>query len=519
MSDESGKWGSGDQRVQLSRGASYLMMQNFGGSAVAVAAFAVLARLISTKEMGILAILQLVNATCLTFGTWFPSSVTRFVAENFSRGSKGLAAAAFYQALTANLLFCIPVAIGIYVGAPFFAYHLLGDMLYASLFRVFAFDVFFFEGMLPILTATLFGLRMFRETAVVGLVIGGFARQSLAISLLILLRNFVGLPVGWLISDAVTGVIYLVLTTRALGWPRFDFPLGKLFRFYLPLKLSSIVDYAKTWFDRALLAAFVSLATLGVYNAAVTAYGVAGGVSSVMITVLFPVFSSIQADGQGKLREAVRLSTRYACFIVTLVDLLLLATAKAALTLFVGDSYIAGSWPLVIFCAADVVTAFATVLGPALLAIEETNAIGLISVTSAALGLGSAYLLLPEFGIVGASVGRAVAIILSAILQFMILKTIIGLKLNFRMVAKTIVAGATMAAVVMVVQMVVYSKFLLPLYASIGVVIYLVMFRLLKLVEGDDLRLLRRFLGKRLWPVSDILSFILLDPASRDMAK
>jgi hypothetical protein len=87
------------------------------------------------------------------------------------------------------------------------------------------------------------------------------------------------------------------------------------------------------------------------------------------------------------------------------------------------------------------------------------------------------------------------------------------------MVAKTIVAGATMAAVVMVVQMVVYSKFLLPLYASIGVVIYLVMFRLLKLVEGDDLRLLRRFLGKRLWPVSDILSFILLDPASRDMAK
>jgi len=264
MSDEPGEPGSAEQRVRLTRGASYLIMQNFGGSAVAVAAFAVLARLISTKEMGILAILQLVNATCLTFGTWFPTSVTKFVAENFSRGSKDVAAAAFYQALSANLLFCIPVAIGIYVGAPFFAYHLLGDMLYASLFRVFAFDVFFFEGMLPILVAALFGLRMFRETAVVGLVIGGFTRQSLVISLLILLRNLVGLPVGWLISDAVTAVIYLALTTRSLGSPRFDFPLGKLFRFYLPLKLSSIVDYAKTWFDRALLVAFVSLATLGV---------------------------------------------------------------------------------------------------------------------------------------------------------------------------------------------------------------------------------------------------------------
>ena len=383
---------------------------------------------------------------------------------------------------------------------------------------MFAFDVFFFEGMLPILTAALFGLRMFRETAVVGLVVGGFARQSLVILLLILSRNFVGLPVGWLISDAITAVIYLTLTTRVLGSPRYDFPLGKLFRFYLPLELASIVAYAKTWFDHALLAAFVSLATLGVYNAAITAYGVAAGVSSVMSTTLFSAFSSIPTGDRENLQEAIRLSTRYACFIVTLVDLLLLATAKAALTLFVGDSYVGGSWPLVIFCAADAATAFATALGPALLAMEETNMVGVITAASAAMGLGGAYVLLPEFGIVGTSIGRAVAIILTATLQFLILKSILALRLNFRMVAKTIVAGATMVAVVVAVQMVGYSKFLLPLYATIGVLIYLMMFRLLKIVDSNDLRLWRRFLGKRLWPLSNILSFILLDQTSRETA-
>jgi O-antigen/teichoic acid export membrane protein len=158
-------------------------------------------------------------------------------------------------------------------------------------------------------------------------------------------------------------------------------------------------------------------------------------------------------------------------------------------------------------------------LGPALLALEGTNAIAVISVTSAALGLGSAYVLLPEFGTVGTSVGRAVAIILSAILQFIILKTIIGLELDFRMVAKTIVAGATMATGIVLVQMAGCSKFLSPLYATIGAVIYLAMFRLLKLVDSDDVRLLRRFLGRRVWPVSEILSFILLDPASREIAR
>lgn len=66
MAGEPGAPESVDQRVQLTRGASYVLMQNLEASADAVVAFAVLARLISTKEMGILAILQLVSATCLT---------------------------------------------------------------------------------------------------------------------------------------------------------------------------------------------------------------------------------------------------------------------------------------------------------------------------------------------------------------------------------------------------------------------------------------------------------------------
>jgi len=518
MSDRAGEPGIMDHRLQLSRGASYLIMQNLAAGAIAGLAFAVLARIVSTREMGILAILQLVSATCVTFGTWFPQSVTKFVAENFFRGSKDVAAGAFYQALTTNLLFCIPVAIGIYVGAPFLAYHLLGNTSYSMLIRVFAFDVFFFEGMLPILTAALIGLQMFRETALVGLLISGFARQSLVISLVVLLRNFVGLPIGWLASDAVTAIAYLALTLRALGSPRFGFPLSELFRFYLPLELASIVAYGRAWFDRALLAAIVSLATLGIYNAAVTAYGVAAGVSSVFYSILFSVFSSIPAADQGKLRQAIRLSTRYACFVVTLVDFLLLATAKAALTLFVGDAYAGGSLPLAIFCAADAVTAYATVFGSALLAMEETSVVAVISIVSTVLGLAGVYVLLPEFGIVGASIGRAGAIILTAILQFLLLNRVIELRLDFRMVAKTIVAGASVAAIVVLVQLVGYSKFLLPIYAMIGVMVYLVMFRFLKLVDSEDLRLLRRFLGKRLWRVTDILTFILIDPV-RDVTK
>ena len=178
-----------------------------------------------------------------------------------------------------------------------------------------------------------------------------------------------------------------------------------------------------------------------------------------------------------------------------------------------------GSLPLVILCAADAITAFATALGPAFLAMEETNVVAGVSIVSAVLGMGGAYLLLPMLGTVGASIGRASAILLTGLLEFLVLKKTMRLKLDFLAITKTIAAGVVMVLAVVAVQMVGYSKFLFPIYAIIGVMVYLLMFRALKVVDSEDLRLLTNYLGKRFHWLSNILNFILLDPASRDSAQ
>src|SRR5208337_673524 len=116
-----------DYRLHLSRGVSYLIIQSVGVNAVGLAAFVILARLISTKEMGIWTILMLVNAACLAFATWFPQAVTRYVAENARKESMSVASAVFYQGLRANLIIYVPVVATIYVGAKFLAFHLIGD--------------------------------------------------------------------------------------------------------------------------------------------------------------------------------------------------------------------------------------------------------------------------------------------------------------------------------------------------------------------------------------------------------
>lgn len=499
--------------VHFTRGASYLVLHSLGINAVNIVSFAILARLISTKEMGIYAILLLINATCQTFATLaLDQAVTKFVAENSSRNVKSAAAGAFYQALRTTLIIAVPVVALIYYGAPSLAVYLLGNVSYAVLFQVLAIDVLFTAGAQPVITGGLLGLQMFREFAAVDLIFGSLLRQTLIILLIVLLRNFVGLVIAWAFSDAVTVLVLLSFAMRALGVPRFDFPLVKLFRFSFPLSLAGFAGYSQTWFDRALLIEFVPLAALGIYNAALTAFGVLIGVAGAMTSMLFSAYSAIQGKTQVKARmsDAVRLATRYSSFALIPLAFGLLATAKPALTLLVGQSYGSGSLPLIIFSGVLALTAFTTAMSPVLLVLEETKVAAAITAVSVAVSLVVAYLLLPMWGIVGASVARAFATILVAALTTLMVSRKMTLQVDILAVAKNLFAGAVMAMVLVAFQLVIYSKFLLPVYVLVGAVVYLIMLRLLRAVDPADLTLLRGFLGPRLALVSKILSWVIL---------
>jgi O-antigen/teichoic acid export membrane protein len=487
-------------------------MQSLGINTVLIVSFAILARLISTKEMGVYAILLLISSTCQTFVTLsVDQAVTKFVAENFSRGTKFAAAGAFYQALRTTLIIAAPVACLIYYEAPFLAVHLLGGVSYAVLFQVLAVDVLFSAGAQPVIAAGLLGLQMFRQYAAVNLIFGGILRQTLIILLILLLRNLVGLVIAWVFSDAATVLVLLAYAISALGGPRFDFPLTKLLRFSFPLTLGSVAGYAQTWFDRALLVAFVPLATLGIYNAALTAFGVLTGVASAMASMLYTAYSSIKGEPQteNRMRDAVRLATRYSSFTLIPLAFGLLAVAKPALTLLVGESYAAGSLPLIIFSAAFAVTAFTAALGPVLLVLEETKIAAAITAVSVAMSLVVAYVLLPEWGMLGASVARTFATILVAALTVLVVSRKMTLQVDILAVAKNLFASTIMATVLVAFQLMIYSKFLLPAYVLIGAIVYLILLRLLRAVDTADLSLLRGFLEPRLSVVSDMLSWVL----------
>ena len=500
--------------VHVARGTSYFIIQNLTTIVAQIVSFAILARLITPKEMGLLAVFTLVSGACLVIGTIsLQQAATKFVAENLSRSRRSAAASVFYQATRTTLLLSALLGATVFLSSTALSIRLLGAGSYTTYFQVLAVDIVLNSGLIPVLSSTVLGLQKFKEAAGVG-IFGTLMRQSLIILFILLLQSFLGLVVAWVVSDLAVASVYIAYLLKYFGPPRFDFPLMKLIDYSWPLAASNGVSFVYSSFDYVVLLFLAPLATLGVYNATLLAFSALGGISNAIGTTLFPAYSAMQDGKQrGGSSDAVRLASRYVYLIVIPLALGLSATAKPALTLFVGQAYVAGSDPLMILSGTLAITAIGIALSPMLLALAETRVASAITTGSVILSLTTAILLVPPWGMLGASVARGLGMIATTTLTILFLRRKLRLNLDLVTMFKILVAGLIMAAVVVAVQIPLYSARLLPLYIVIGGVVYLTALRVLKAVKQDDIDLLGKYFGHKLRFATGILRWILLPKA------
>lgn len=512
--------------IAVSRGASYLTIQTVVTSIAQVLSFAVLARIITPSEVGILAILSLITALSQAInGSAFQQASMKYIGQ-YAGTNPSDAVGVFYQTFRLCMVISLPIAGFIFIGSGFLARALLGTVSQAQLFRVLAVDVLIVAGALPVANGAVLGAKRFKESATIGAV-GAVVRQSLIIFLILFLKSFIGLVYGWVLSDFAMLVGFLLYTLRVLGFAKSRFSLRELVAFSWPLTLTNLVTFAYNWFDRAVLIALVPLASLGVYNAALYAYGVLSGISGTFSNVLLPVYSSIGGRGVEAYRKASWLVTRYLSLSLVPLAFGLFATAKPALTVFVGRAYVAGAVPLMVLSVSVALTAFGLGLGPMLTALAETRTIMLITIASTIVALGSAYLLLPFIGITGAATARCVAAVASLALTIYALRHIPvrmpGLpkdgfplrelnviSIDVETAWKSMAAGAIMACVLIAVQLVVYSRLLLPAYVLFGAIVYVISLRALNAVREYDAEFTEQYLGSTLGFIARLLRPVLI---------
>ncbi|HXZ90225.1 MAG TPA: oligosaccharide flippase family protein [Candidatus Dormibacteraeota bacterium] len=495
--------------VVVSRGASYLTIQTITTTVAQAVSFAILTRIITPTDVGILAIIQLITAISLSLnGAALQQATMKFVGE-YHGTDESLAAGVFYQTLRVSLVLSVPIAGFIFFGSGLLAHTLLGPTGQPELFRTLSVDVLVNAGMLPVANGAVLGAKSFKASAAIGIA-GGIFRQCLIILLILFLKNFIGLVYAWVLSDFALLVGYGLMAVRLLGLTKRFFPLGKLVSFSWPLTIGNLVGLAYTSFDKAILIAFVPLASLGIYNAVLFAYGAPLTIGASFSNALLPVYSSISNLGLQRCRRATWRSSRYVSLVMVPLAFGLFATAKPALTVFVGSTYVEGAVPLMVLSLSLALTSLNIALGPMLTALAETRAIMWITISSLGLALASAYVLLPPMGIVGAAVARGVAAFASLGLTIYALKRKGCMSVDGEMVWKSSVASAGMAAALIVIQILIYSTILLPVYVLVGIAVYLILLRTLKAVNTHDIQLVEKYLGPRLTLLTRLLSAILL---------
>jgi len=485
--------------VQVARGASFLFIQNVVTSIVGAVSFGIIARLLTRTEMGVYVTLSLVFALAQMAASFaLPSAAVKFIAELRGRNEQKAVAGVAFQILRLTFMASIVFGSVVFLFSSQICYLLTRTTVYVEVFKILALDLVF-AGVLPSLNGIMIGLQKMKELAGLN-IIAYIISRVLSIIFLLLNLGLWGFILGWLIGDSCGFLMFSSYILRNFGKPSFSFGLKRILGFSWPIYLSSWVGFGYNWFDRALLLAYVPLADVGVYNVAVTAFGVMASIPSAISTALFPQYSELQGrNGMRSLEKAVRTASRYVCYVVVPLAVGLAATARPAISLFAGRAYEMGAIPLALLSLFGAFTFVGVALSDIFSITERTKISALLTLIIVSISVFLGFLLLPSTGFFGAAVLRGSAMALGLVLMLVFLRRMRLLAVTFDVEAlwKSWVASSVMAVAVLGLQFLLYSKYLLPLYVLGGGVVYLIMLRFLRAVRAHDIHLVKAFVGKR----------------------
>lgn len=230
-----------------------------------------------------------------------------------------------------------------------------------------------------------------------------------------------GLALVWAFKMSYMGVLYGVLAgavfAAAIGLldtnrgrlRRMDrAALGENLRYGVQLVPKSFTGYINRFFDKYMLASMLSMSAVGVYNIGQT---VGNALNTLMLTVwnaFQPSFyRAVFDDPEAGARWAGRLFTIFTYLVLTPM-LLVILFASEITALVAPPSYAGAAIVIVLVTAALTTQAFGMFVGVQYAYTKKPWAIFPISVVGTLANVGANVVLIPRYGLVGASIGAVV---------------------------------------------------------------------------------------------------------------
>lgn len=467
------------------RGLGSLTIQSVLNAVLGFVLLAALLRYLSLSDYGAYSSVQVTVAVAgavASFG--LPSAAVRFLAPSSSAEGSGWAPAK--AALYLNFLLAGGVSLVLAALAPFLSGYFHAGSTGNWVFYFGAVWLFTISAS-NAAQSLLQGMRSYSLLArvlVLSRVIAvGFAVAGLALyhSLIVAIASQV--VFAFLILASIVPVVLGPLR-RAKAGPHYRAVL----RYAYLLGLAGAVGAVAGNADIVIVGGYLSLGSLGVYNAAITISSVLGAFFvSPMITALFAE-TSYSAENEAEVRLGTRLALRF--LVATLLPASFFAAAMAPqlFDLFSGGgSYFQGIPYLQLITLFYVFTGVGTIAINILQGVGRTREVLIIGAVTALGEVALSASLVPGSGLGGAAFSRVAIFVLGCGLSLYFIRDYLPRPFDYGHFGKAVIASAAPALAVYVPSLLVSGRVITIIpYTALGIAIFVACAKLLKLLSEED---------------------------------
>lgn len=191
---------------------------------------------------------------------------------------------------------------------------------------------------------------------------------------------------------------------------KFSEPTRQLIRYSFPLLITATLLNIMSWIDTIMLGYFKSTEIVGIYNAVYPLVGFLSLVVASMGFVYVPVTSRLWGQNDTALLGSIYTVMTKWCFLLTFPFFaLIFVYPEYFITKLYGAQYVSGATALRILALGFIANSYFGFNYHTLLASGDSDFLMKCSVASAGINVVINFMLIPEYGMVGAAIGTAVS--------------------------------------------------------------------------------------------------------------
>jgi O-antigen/teichoic acid export membrane protein len=231
------------------------------------------------------------------------------------------------------------------------------------------------------------------------------------ICLVVLTHDFIAIFYAYVLAGIVTSIILLMYSVKSdlIKIAKVDFRIAKRLLFFsFPLFISSILAFLITWADTLMLGYFKDAEMVGLYNSAVPLAQLIPLFLNSAGYIYMPIASSLYAGEKlSEMKRTYQILTKWIFLFTLPIFSIMFLFPEAVINFFFGEKYIWAGTALRILSLGFMFHTFLGLNGLSLIVIGESNFILVSNVVVTIINIVLNIVLIPIYGMEGASVATA----------------------------------------------------------------------------------------------------------------